>query len=208
MKRQIIYFVVVLCTFFMLYCSIGIRAYAYTEEEKQQAKAWLSAHGYSPDMSGANQAYQDYLNGKFDEELGIATTEQETTENTEPTTESQTESTTEIQENESQNVDVKLPGSTQSGGNYESEKASSTESNTTDEDSIEDFEKEGTMEPEQIIDGEQDEMETSGEIVLYQEEKTDIYKEAGIVLLLSVMLVAVLIGAWQLFRKVPNKDNS
>ena len=46
-------------------------SHAYTEEEKQQAKAWLSAHGYSPDMGGASQAYQDYLNGKFDEELGI-----------------------------------------------------------------------------------------------------------------------------------------
>lgn len=46
-------------------------ANAYTEEQKAQAKAWLSAHGYSPDMDGAGQAYQDYLNGKFDEELGV-----------------------------------------------------------------------------------------------------------------------------------------
>ncbi len=41
----------------------------YTEEEKAQAKAWLSAHGYPPTREGANQAYQDYLDGKFDEEL-------------------------------------------------------------------------------------------------------------------------------------------
>lgn len=47
------------------------RTHAYTDEEKAQAKAWLSAHGYSPDASGAAAAYQDYLNGKFDEELGI-----------------------------------------------------------------------------------------------------------------------------------------
>lgn len=208
MKRQIIYFIVVLCAFFMLCCGSGTKVYAYTEEEKQQAKAWLSAHGYSPDMNGANQAYQDYLNGKFDEELGIATTEQQTPENAEPTTESQTESSAKIQENESQNAEVKQSDSTPGRGNYESEKASSTESNTTDEDSIEDFEKEGTMEPEQMTDDEPDEMEASGEIVLYQDEKTDTYKEAGIVILLSVMLVAVLVGAWQLLRKIPNKDNS
>ena len=38
----------------------------YTEEEKAQAKAWLSAHGYPPTRAGAQMAYQDYLNGKFD----------------------------------------------------------------------------------------------------------------------------------------------
>ena len=40
-------------------------AYAYTEEEKAAAKAWLSQNGYPPTMDGAQQAYQDYLNGKF-----------------------------------------------------------------------------------------------------------------------------------------------
>ena len=61
---------------------IGLNTRAYTEEQKQQAKAWLSAHGYSPDSSGAAAAYQDYLNGKFDEELGITreTSTQDTSE--------------------------------------------------------------------------------------------------------------------------------
>lgn len=58
-------------------------AQAYTEEEKAQAKAWLSAHGYSPDYDGASQAYQDYLDGKFDEELGITTNTETTTEHNE-----------------------------------------------------------------------------------------------------------------------------
>lgn len=203
MKRQIIYFVIVLCTFFMLCFSVGTRAYAYTEEEKQQAKAWLSAHGYSPDMNGANQAYQDYLNGKFDEELGITTTEQETTGNAESTTEGQTESATEVQEDESQNGVEKPSGGTQSNVNYKSEQTSSTDADTT-----EDLEEETAVEPEQITEGEQDETEVSGDIVLYEEEKADTYKEAGIVILLSIMLVAVLVGAWQLLRKKPNKDNS
>lgn len=80
-----------ICFFMMtllLVCTAALTfartAQAYTEEEKAQAKAWLSAHGYSPDYSGASQAYQDYLDGKFDEELGITTnTEATTTEKNE-----------------------------------------------------------------------------------------------------------------------------
>ena len=45
-------------------------ALAYTDEEKQMAKDWLAANGYSPDMSGAEQAYQDYLNGKWGDPNG------------------------------------------------------------------------------------------------------------------------------------------
>ena len=40
--------------------------YAYTDEEKQQAKSWLSSHGYPPTRAGAEQAYQDYMDGKID----------------------------------------------------------------------------------------------------------------------------------------------
>ena len=36
-----------------------VQTYAYTEEQKQQAKSWLSAHGYPP-------TYQDYMDGKID----------------------------------------------------------------------------------------------------------------------------------------------
>lgn len=43
----------------------------YTPEEKAAAKAWLSAHGYAPTYGGAAQAYQDYLNGKFDGVPGV-----------------------------------------------------------------------------------------------------------------------------------------
>ena len=38
---------------------------AYTEEQKKQAKAWLSAHGYPPTTEGAYQAYSDYQSGKL-----------------------------------------------------------------------------------------------------------------------------------------------
>ncbi|SHK40984.1 hypothetical protein [Hespellia stercorisuis] len=44
-------------------------SYAYTPEEIAAAKAWLSSNGYSPDMGGAQQAYQDYLDGKFGDQV-------------------------------------------------------------------------------------------------------------------------------------------
>lgn len=47
-------------------CAHTTDIYAYTEEEKQQAKSWLSSHGYPPTRAGAEQAYQDYLDGKLD----------------------------------------------------------------------------------------------------------------------------------------------
>ncbi|WP_026834956.1 hypothetical protein [Eubacterium xylanophilum] len=42
-----------------------VQAEEYTESQKAQAKAWLSAHGYSPTRAGASQAYSDYLSGKL-----------------------------------------------------------------------------------------------------------------------------------------------
>ena len=73
MKRQISRVLSVILVIVCLVFSICDVTFAYTEEEKAQAKAWLSAHGYSPDEGGASQAYADYLNGKFDEELGVDT---------------------------------------------------------------------------------------------------------------------------------------
>ena len=43
-------------------------AEGYTDEQVAAAKAWLSAHGYPPTRAGAAQAYQDYLDGKFDDD--------------------------------------------------------------------------------------------------------------------------------------------
>ena len=73
MIKQVRYILGTWMLLLVIVLNVSFISNAYTEEEKQQAKAWLSAHGYSPDMSGANQAYQDYLNGKFDEELGYDT---------------------------------------------------------------------------------------------------------------------------------------
>lgn len=49
----------------VIFCRTVTSAYAYTEEEIQMAKDWLSSHGYAPTMAGAEQAYQDYLNGMW-----------------------------------------------------------------------------------------------------------------------------------------------
>ena len=43
----------------------------YSEEDKAAAKAWLSAHGYAPTMAGAMQAYQDYMDGKWDNDPDV-----------------------------------------------------------------------------------------------------------------------------------------
>ena len=56
----------ILCFTILIKCEMV--TYAYTDEEKEAAKQWLIQYGYSPDRGGANQAYQDYLNGKFDGE--------------------------------------------------------------------------------------------------------------------------------------------
>ena len=65
MKKII--FLLAVCLFCGVTATKPLETYAYTEEEKQMAKDWLSAHGYSPTQAGAEQAYRDYLNGKFDD---------------------------------------------------------------------------------------------------------------------------------------------
>lgn len=56
-----------------------LSAHAYTDEEIAQAKEWLAANGYSPSRAGAEQAYQDYLNGKFGPVPGTETPPAENT---------------------------------------------------------------------------------------------------------------------------------
>ncbi len=65
MKKLILIVMLSLCT--VTITSRPVQTYAYTEEQKQQAKSsWLSAHGYPPTRAGAEQAYQDYMDGKID----------------------------------------------------------------------------------------------------------------------------------------------
>lgn len=67
LKKMLNLVTLALCA--MLFWGCQMETHAYTEEEIEAAKAWLSANGYSPDAGGASQAYQDYLNGKFDAQV-------------------------------------------------------------------------------------------------------------------------------------------
>ena len=67
MKKLILIVMLSLCT--VTITSRPVQTYAYTEEQKQQAKSWLSAHGYPPTRAGAEQAYQDYMDGKMCQRL-------------------------------------------------------------------------------------------------------------------------------------------
>lgn len=78
--KKVIIYAMMFCVMFS-----GGKAYAYTQEEKDAAKQWLSSHGYSPDYAGALQAYEDYMSGKFGKIDGLP----------DPTTEATTEASTE-----------------------------------------------------------------------------------------------------------------
>lgn len=199
MKRMI-HIISTLIVLMMLVLNFSFTSNAYTEEEKQQAKAWLSAHGYSPDMGGASQAYQDYLNGKFDEELGVdingdgipsavqTTTEASGDATSEELTEDKT--TTETPEEEGEASDDA------DDSNKEVSKSDKAFSNQTIEASNEEehllFEN-----TESSLDGmmETDNKTVVEENTLYQPDRSDQYQEAGIVIVLSAVLM-LLVGLW------------
>lgn len=64
LKKCVLILMMMLCMAFVTQ-QTAVPVYAYTQEEKDAAKAWLSANGYSPDAAGAYAAYADYMNGKF-----------------------------------------------------------------------------------------------------------------------------------------------
>lgn len=199
MKRNIRCIIVMVCMFLALCLSAGTTSYAYTEEEKAQAKAWLSAHGYSPDAGGASQAYQDYLNGKFDEELGITRTEQTSSE----TSETVTETTTEIEAVTEKTTEQPAP----SGGDADGKAASGTagseaDSQNTTAESVPKEEADQTAEAMAENEGIQENQEeaVSGAITWYRPEWETTYKNAAIVIFLSVMLIVVYMGFRQLFK--------
>jgi uncharacterized membrane protein YdfJ with MMPL/SSD domain len=210
MKRFLIHFLMILCMVTFWGIGLGTTSHAYTEEEKQQAKAWLSAHGYSPDAGGASQAYQDYLDGKFDEELGINSTEQDSTDNSTTEAASQTN-----QASTTENTSASDTGSTteKSSDNITGSKAEKTSENSFDangstEQNMEVSEKNTATENATADENEKEEKvtkeETShetdgtsqhkGDITLYQQEKMDTYKDALLVIGLAVLLTTIAEG--------------
>lgn len=204
MKKNIRCIIVMVCMFVALCLSAGTTSYAYTEEEKAQAKAWLSAHGYSPDAGGASQAYQDYLNGKFDEELGITRTEQTSSETSEAVTETTTEieSTTEKTTERTSSTEERAVGKASASGSGAD--GGETDSQDTTTESVQKEETAQTTEAETMAENEgiqeNQETEVSGAITWYRPERETTYRNAAVVILLSVMLVAVYMGFRQLFK--------
>lgn len=220
MKKRVIHLILILFSVAVLCFGSYTTVHAYTQEQIQQAKAWLSAHGYSPDEAGANQAYQDYLNGKFDEELGITTTEQTTTGTTEArstgtrttehrtteiTTEKKTEQSGEEQRDESGQTENNQDLPEQSMGTGQSADAEKDAKVPVEDESGQ----ESTVESEgQTISAGAGESKANEpqEVTLYKEENADSYREAGTVIALAVMLVLVVAGLWQLFLQSDKKE--
>ncbi len=204
MKKNIRCIIVMVCMFLTLCLSAGTTSYAYTEEEKAQAKAWLSAHGYSPDAGGASQAYQDYLNGKFDEELGITRTEQTSSETSEAVTETTTEieSSTEKTTEQTSSSEERAVG--KAGASGPGIDGGETDSQDTTTEPVQKEETAQTTEAETMAENEgiqeNQETEVNGAITWYRPERETTYRNAVVVILLSVMLVAVYMGFRQLFK--------
>lgn len=233
--------------FSVLFLSFGLctNAHAYTEEEKQQAKAWLSAHGYSPDAGGASQAYQDYLNGKFDEELGRNTTEDTSGQSGDTRTTEESVATQEDGEAQAQDngaAHTQDNSSTANGKVSEETKTSEQNEQTAKEDSAQgerntsgaafsvsasdpgsegddaqpdktetstaegqDIDSEDVNDEETSADGDEEMVSEESDkrsegISLYRSENKDTYKEAGLVIALSVLLVAVFKAVMMLLR--------
>ena len=187
------------------------QAEAYTDEEKAQAKAWLSAHGYSPDAGGASAAYQDYLNGKFDEELGItreASTEAETQSAYDDGEDKKEKATKESGSTSNSSVD-----NTQTSAGAETVwdiMGGTSEENTSEEQiSTEQITEEVTTEAEpstQIAYDDSDDEDDANEDE-EDEKKSSIkmfmseYKEIIIGVILSILVIVIVIGAVILAKK-------
>ena len=124
-----------------VYSSISVCAEEYSEEEKAAAKAWLSSHGYSPTREGAAQAYQDYLNGKFDDDPQVQAAKQASEQSTTETSKSKKKKSkkkTETSKNNSSLNDSTTESTTTENDNQvqKSEQAIEDENSTENETSV------------------------------------------------------------------------
>ena len=196
-RNKIILFLITGILMFFMAIGTGSTSYAYTEEEKAAAKAWLSAHGYSPDAGGASQAYQDYLDGKFDEELGITTTEQASTQavtEEDAAVEGTEEEDTDGKDNQEASVSHFTNTSEDTTGAADGEATETIPGMEEQPDGSNDMIEPPRQTEKNAVSDESEEQETVQKITLYQKEKMDTYKEAGMVIALSVMLLVVIKG--------------
>lgn len=148
-KKGILILMMMLCVGLVVQ-QAAVPVYAYTQEEKEAAKAWLSANGYSPDMGGAMAAYNDYMNGKFGAIPGLpepnvpqqttppADTEEEPTEEPEdkpdkkPEKDTQNDPEDEQQQDPVQNPQTEAPTAPVDEPETETEPEADTEKDTTE----------------------------------------------------------------------------
>ena len=183
---------------------------AYTEEQKQQAKAWLSAHGYSPDSSGAAAAYHDYLNGKFDEELGITreTSTQDTSEEEsdgddekdgkkEKTTEAPSTSVSDIYNTMRNEKMTEEDTSTEENEEITTENIYQKEQDDNNEDN----------ESDQSVTTEQNE-EDNDDVTLYDKPADNGNEELFVYIVLGVVAILIIGGIVVLFKDKKNVGNT
>lgn len=201
MIKQIRYILGTLILLLVIILNVSFISNAYTEEEKQQAKAWLSAHGYSPDMSGANQAYQDYLNGKFDEELGYDTNgDGIPATTTDQTSQSSKEATTKAEDSTKDSAVKQKQGS--SAATVPPDKETTTEDYKQKDTSTADSEMQ-TKEQSEMTEtetekgntvkqksAEQQEIENA---TLYSSKREKIYRNIVIVIVITILAMLLLV---------------
>ena len=158
--------------------------YGYTEDEKEAAKAWLSAHGYPPTRAGAEMAYQDYLNGKFDDDPEV----QKYKNNNEGETTEDSEGNSEGEEKTSEEDKTEESTSTKEGENEDVKRASGVEVVTDKKfaDSLEE-------DVNDKLDNPSLKMDNPSEVELVANTSKDMNKEKDLsdVLLLAGVIAAV-----------------
>ncbi len=206
MKKKIKYIIIAVVICLIGCMTFKTNSFAYTEEQKQQAKAWLSAHGYSPDAGGAAAAYQDYLNGKFDEELGITREEEapspqsayeEEDEKEEKSTQEKKDSPANINsvwdymQEENGNGQSSVDGNSTTEATTEASTASTTEKTTEEPSTQIAYDEEAAEEDLEEAD---EENEKDYAEALKKEQKKEKNKEAFIVVVLSVLTLIIVFG--------------
>lgn len=127
----------------------------YSEEQIAAAKAWLSAHGYAPTRAGAAAAYQDYLDGKFDDDPDVQKYKGQTGSTSEPSS----RETSQQAGTSSSDVD-KVSDKSSSDVDAASEKTSDDTGSSTVDSSSEDSEVTIGDLPSILVDSEEGSIET------------------------------------------------
>ncbi|MBR6404183.1 MAG: hypothetical protein IKS48_12420 [Eubacterium sp.] len=215
MRLLKVFLIVIICAFCL---NVGFTVHAddeysgYSEEEKEAAKAWLSAHGYPPTRAGAEMAYQDYLNGKFDDDPDVAKYRRDNGDDTDSTNDTDpTEQTTETSEEKTTESTGEDKKSSDTSGADDGKKVASGAGVVTDKklgESLEETEnmKDKLSDPKLKMDNPSEVklVEKTGEDQIENRELSDILLLAGVMSAVGFILFAVKAGG----NKKQDNDDS